>query len=109
MRNENPEGILPYALGDLFLEGMSVFKVSDRVVYREIDDKIVLINLDSGFYYSLNEVGCFIFNRILKSKEVDDILDEIESSFEVSQREAREDLDAFVESLKREKIILANG
>ena len=86
-----------------------MFRVSDRVVYREIDDKIVLINLDSGFYYSLNEVGCFIFNRILKSKEVGDILDEIESSFEVSKGEAREDIEEFVESLKREKIILAAG
>ncbi|MCX5753130.1 MAG: PqqD family protein [Candidatus Krumholzibacteria bacterium] len=98
-----------HPLGDSFLEGIGVLRVSDRVVYREIDDKIVLINLDSGFYYSLNEVGCFIFNRILKSKEVGDILDEIESTFEVSQREAREDLDGFVESLRREKIILANG
>ena len=104
-----PEGMLSYALGDLFLGGMSVFRVSDRVVYREIDDKIVLINLDSGFYYSLNEVGCFIFTRLLKSKEVDGILDEIESSFNVSQKEAREDFDGFVESLKKEKIILANG
>ncbi len=98
-----------YALGSLCLEGKGVFRVSARVVYREIDDKIVLINLDSGFYYSLNEVGCFIFNRILKSKEVGDILDEIESSFEVSKGEAREDIEEFVESLKREKIVLAAG
>ena len=86
-----------------------MFKVSDRVVFREIDDKIVMIHLDSGFYYSLNEVGCFIFNQLLKSRDIDDILNEIQSSYEVPKGEAREDIEEFVESLMKEKIILSHA
>jgi DNA-directed RNA polymerase delta subunit len=81
-------------------------KVSDKVVFREIDDKIVLINLDTGFYYSLNEVGRLIFNEILKSKEVVDIVHEIRNAYEVPEREAREDLQEFLQSLRAEKIIV---
>jgi len=86
-----------------------LFRVNERVVFREIDDRIVLINLDSGYYYSLNEVGCFIFNQILKNKGIDDILDEIEGHFEVSQGKAREDLEEFMGTLEKEQIIRAAG
>jgi DNA polymerase III delta prime subunit len=82
------------------------FKVSDKVVFREIEDKIVLINLDTGFYYSLNELGRFIFNEILKKREIVNIVDEIQDTYEVPEEEAREDLQEFLQSLKAEKIVV---
>lgn len=84
-------------------------KVSDDVIAREIDGEAVLISLDSGFYYSLNRVGCFIFNQILKKGDFDDILEEMKSGFEVAESEAREDLEGFIESLEQEKIINVCG
>ena len=80
-------------------------KVRDDVIAREIDGEAVLISLDSGFYYSLNKAGCFIFNLILKKGDFDAILEELKSGFEVAEREAREDLEAFIGSLEQEKII----
>jgi hypothetical protein len=84
-------------------------KVRDDVIAREVDGEAVLISLDSGFYYSLNKVGCFIFNQILKKGDFDDILGEIESRFEVAEGEAREDLEGFIESLEQEKIVSVCG
>ena len=59
-------------------------------------------------YFSVAAYGEFN-SGVYKRREISAILDEIESNFEVSQREAREDFDGFVESLKRERILLANG
>jgi Coenzyme PQQ synthesis protein D (PqqD) len=84
-------------------------KVSDDVIAREVDGEAVLISLDSGFYYSLNRVGCFIFNQILKTGDFNNILEEIRGRFEVAESEAREDLEGFIESLEQEKIVRVCG
>jgi len=46
---------------------------------------------------------------MLRDKEIGDILGQIECSYEVSQREAKEDLEEFMGCLERERIILAAG
>ena len=84
-------------------------RVRDDVIAREVDGEAVVISLDSGFYYSLNRVGCFIFNQILKKGDFDDILEEIENKFEVAETEAREDLEGFIESLEQERIVRVCG
>lgn len=98
-----------HALEDISKGEGYLFRVDERVVFREIDDRMVLINLESGFYYSFNEVGCFIFNRILKNRGIDAILDEIQVNYKVPQAEARGDLEEFMGTLEKEKIIRAVG
>jgi hypothetical protein len=86
-----------------------MYKVSDKVVFREIDDKIVLINLESGYYYSLNECGRFIFNLLIKNKQIHEVLEEINSRFEVSMETAKSDLEQFIGELEKEKILILNN
>jgi hypothetical protein len=83
-----------------------MLRINDKVVFREVDDKIILINLESGFYYSLNEIGCFIFKRILKNKNPCEILEEIKHSFDVSEEKADQDLGEFLDTLTRENIVV---
>ena len=85
--------------------GWFMYKVSDKVVFREIDDRIVLINLESGYYYSLNECGRFIFNLLRKNKNMPEVLEAIKSKFKVSLETAKGDLEQFIEELEKEKII----
>ncbi len=86
-----------------------MYRVSDKVVFREIDEKIVLINLESGYYYSLNECGRFIFNLLRKNKNMPEVLEEIKIKFNVSSETANRDLEQFIEELERENIIILSN
>lgn len=86
-----------------------MYRVSDKVVFREIDDRIVLINLESGFYYSLNESGCFIFNLLRKNKDLPEVLNELRGKYGVSVETADKDLEQFIEALEKEKIIIRSN
>ena len=85
--------------------GVSVFKISDKVVFREVEEKIVLINLETGYYYSLNEIGRFVFNAIRKGSQLPDILQDIKEAFEVPDKKVEDDLNFFIEELKKENIL----
>ncbi|MDZ7859128.1 MAG: PqqD family protein [Candidatus Krumholzibacteriota bacterium] len=82
-----------------------MFRISDKVVFRKVEDKIVLINLETGYYYSLNEIGGFIFNSIRDGSDPSDILRDIKTDFDVSESKAEDDFNNFIEELKREAIL----
>jgi len=86
-----------------------LLKLSDKVVFREIDSMIVLINLETGYYYSLNEIGRFIFNRIYRGLNLEAILEGIIIDFQVSEDSAREDLDSFIRTLEEESILTCHS
>lgn len=81
------------------------YSISDRIVYREVDEGIVLIDLDSGFYYSFNGTAGFIFNLLKKDKGTVEVIDELKTEFNISEDEARGDLEQFIETLEQEKIV----
>lgn len=40
---------------------MEFYKYSDNVEWKQFDDESHLINIETGFYFRLNEVGNFIW------------------------------------------------
>ena len=83
-----------------------MYKVSDKIVFREIDDGIVLINLKSGYYYSFNGSACFIFTLLRKEKNTTEVVDELMTEFNISEEKAVADLKQFIESLEKEEIVI---
>lgn len=58
-----------------------------------------VLDLDSGRYYSLGEVGGFIWERLDGELDLDAIAGQVASSFEVDRRRAGEDVLDFVAGL----------
>ena len=81
------------------------YRISDRIVYREVDDGIVLINLDSGFYYSFNGTARFIFDMLKKDRDTAQVIDGLQSEFSITEEKARSDLSEFIEALEKEDIV----
>ena len=62
-------------------------------------DDCFVLDLDSGRYYSLGEVGGFIWDRLDGELDLDAIAGQVASSFQVDRRQAGEDLLEFVAGL----------
>jgi len=81
------------------------YKRNENFVYRKIQDETILVPIkdnvgDMGSIYNLNEVGAFIWEHLDGKKTLLDIRNMIIEEFEVSPKEAEEDLVAFVSQLK---------
>jgi len=83
-----------------------MFKVNNNIVFREVDDKIVLINLESGFYYSLNECGRFVFNLLCDHLDLTEIIDKITAKYDVTENKVTKDLEQFIGNLELENIVV---
>ena len=82
-----------------------LFQKNENFVFRQIDDETILVPIkdnlgDMGSIYNLNEVGAFIWKHLNGKASLADIKHMILDAFEVSEREADEDLSDFVNQLK---------
>lgn len=81
------------------------FKHCDNVDWKEFDNEGVLLNLATGYYFRLNQVGTFIWPLISKENNLGDIVNRVVDRFDVSQRQAKSDIHDFIEQLLAENLI----
>ena len=70
----------------------SIARISDDVVYRDLEGEAVLLDLDSGTYFGLDAVGTRIWQLIEQYGALASVLDSIVAEFDVDSREAATDL-----------------
>ena len=86
------------------------YKRSQDIVYRKIENETIFVPIkgnvgDMGCIYTVNKMGSFIWENFDGKNTLDDILSMITEQFDISAREAEEDLNAFVSQLKEIKAI----
>ena len=73
--------------------------------WNVIDDEAVLLNLDTGCYYILNETGCRVWELLDGEHCVKALADQICQEYEVDTAQALQDVIAILEKLQQEKLI----
>lgn len=77
----------------------------EHVTWSCIDNEAVLLNLENGFYYTLNEVGCDSWKLMDARRMLKDIGEELCEIYDIDRQQVEDDLLALAEELRREKLI----
>jgi hypothetical protein len=78
---------------------------NSATAYRIINNEAVILHLDSGIYYSLNEVGARIWDLCDGNSNIGNITEIICDEFEVSKEIALRDILEVLSDLLQEKLI----
>jgi len=85
------------------LNGSAVWAVDQQVMSRRIGDEQVILHVERGIYFGLDEVGTRIWELIEDQASIDAIAVSLATEYEVSLEQAGADATRLVEEL------LANG
>src|SRR5262245_17760554 len=77
----------------------------ERVTWDEIDDETLIINVETGYYFSLDGVGSLIWSMLVAGVDERDMVARIVSEFEVEESTARADLHELVDALATEELV----
>ncbi|MEF2901607.1 MAG: PqqD family protein [Terrisporobacter sp.] len=85
-------------------------KLKMQFILRDIVGETVLVPINestSNFngLITVNELGKFIWENLESSKDEEDLLHKILEEYEVEEKEAKEDLDEFLDKLRQVDII----
>lgn len=71
-------------------ESRGGYAVPERVLFRKLDDEIVLLDLDSGEYFSLNDTGARVWELLGEGLAAEEIADRLAREFAVAPEVAAE-------------------
>jgi hypothetical protein len=81
------------------------FKRNDKVAWRVLEDKCILLHLNSGIYYTLNEAGKFIWESFDGKKQLTEIHREMVDRYDVDKETAKSDILEVVQDLMNEDLV----
>ena len=82
-------------------------KINDpNIVHENIDGETVILNLYSGNYYSIVDVGADIWNYIEKGAPVIEIMPLILENYECSRGDEENAVNSFITQLQQEGLVI---
>ena len=83
------------------------YRVNSHIAtWRVLDGEAVIINNETSYYYSLNKTGTYVWSLLVDSEmNVDEIVENVCSKYELNGEEIREDIAAILDNLYKEKLV----
>ena len=84
---------------------MRAYKIAEDVLFQELDGEAVLLSLEKGCYYGLDELGTRIWRLIDENLDPEQVVERIVEEYDVDAEQARGDLDSFIRDLEESGLI----
>ncbi len=83
--------------------------IPQKVLFRDIDGEALILELATGQYFGLDEVGTRMWRRLEEHGEVEAACQALLGDFQVSEDELRRDLQEFIDQLASRKLLELKG
>ena len=80
-------------------------ELSDDVAFRELSGQGVLLDLASGTYFGLNEVGTRLWELLSQNDSLDSAANVLEQEFEVSADVLRNDIEQLLQQMQSKGLL----
>ncbi|MES2460461.1 MAG: PqqD family protein [Armatimonadota bacterium] len=81
---------------------------TNRIIHETFDDEVVIVNLDSGSYYSLNTVGSDIWSLIEAGSTLAEMTAHILSRYSGDHSEVQPAIQTFLQNLLAESLVTSS-
>ena len=86
-----------------------MWKHSPDVVFRDLDGEAVILDLASGTYFGLNEVGTRVWRMIDEGSDVGQIIDVVAAEYDADRATITNDVNRLLDELARRRLIVSAG
>jgi len=84
---------------------MESYRISDNAIRQNVGDESVILNLDNGQYYGLDEIGSRMLDLIEQHGQVDTVVDVLVDEYDAEVEKIATDLRELLDELKEQGIV----
>jgi hypothetical protein len=74
-------------------------EIGDSVIYQNLQDEVVILNMTSQEYYGLDSIGASMWKMLLDYRDVGTVADRMTAMYDVERETVLNDLNALVRRL----------
>ena len=86
----------------------TVVRRIEEVIAGDIDGEIVMMSVENGKYYGLDDIGSVIWKLVEAPVKVSDVIDTLLERFDVDRETCEKDVLKFLNDLNEDKILAMN-
>lgn len=90
------------------IEEAAVIVSAPDLASADLNGEMVVLNLKSGHYYGLNEVGARILELVQTPRSLASVIDDLSAEYDVQRGQLRDDVLSFVGQMVERQIIEVN-
>ena len=79
--------------------------IPSEVIFQEIENDCVLLNMASEHYFGLNDVGTRMWKMLIEDGDPQAALAQLQSYYEVDEATLRHDLTGFIKMLETKALL----
>lgn len=91
--------------GELDYPEGAVFSISDDVMACDLDQTVAILNQTTGTYYTLDEVGKFIWHKLAEPITIGGLTEAVIDAYDCDPDMAANDILTLIEDLRNAKLI----
>lgn len=84
---------------------MAVYKASTKYLYSEIDSEAVILDVNSGTYFGLNEVSNRIWQLLQTPTSQGSLIEQVLTEYDVSQEQLEQDVSALLQDMSNAGLV----
>ena len=83
-----------------------MYKIPETSVNQKVGDELVILNLESGHYFGLDEVGARMVELIGEHGQVDKVVECMAQEYDAPQSQIKSDLEELLRELTKNNLIV---
>lgn len=88
------------------INGSAKFTLAENIKWRKVDESIVLLNVQDGSYFSMNETAKDFFSHSMEGKTFDEVVSAVAAEYEVTEEQVRDDAAELFGKLLEENLLI---
>ena len=91
------------------IESTTTITINENALVQKVGEEMVILDAQSGQYYTLNEMATEILEHFKKGHTVAEVIDHVCNEYEVDKSEAQADIHNMLSTLiSKELVLLVN-
>lgn len=90
----------------LALDTTTLYKLAPNVLFQKVAEETVILEPETGQYYTLDAVGTFMVEQLLENKSQQQVVDAVLNNYQVESTEVQSDLSTLIEALILQKLMV---
>lgn len=87
------------------LEKDTIITVAEDLTAADLDGEAIILNIKTGHYFGLNELGARVFELIQRPVSMNVVMDALLEEYDVEREQLEHDVLIFLEDLRRHQLI----
>ena len=87
---------------------MTRVELCDDVIWRDLSDEVVILNLATGVYFGLDGAGEQMWHQLIEQPSLEKALDSLKKQFDVEPDQLKRDLEDLLQQLADKGLVRLN-